>query len=276
MKKLIMWAKQMGKMCRYRSTGFGIAKRILAVLSVAALLGGCSVPEIVSSIPEMVKGEEPAEAEGEESSFVDIQKLRQENSDIFAWINVPDTDINYPVLQSFDGDDSYYRNHNVLQEADPKGAIYIEAANLNDMCDFNTVLHGSSPDDGTMFSVLANFLDRKFFEEHPYIYIYMDGNVLIYYTFAAFTREDTRLLAQYDFSFASGCQRFLDEIYEGKSMNKVIRSGWENMVKPENFIITLTTRNNSSGKQTVVVGCLVGDVAGKIDRYVDYSDEYGE
>ena len=266
----------MGKMCRYRSTGFGIAKRILAVLLVAALLGGCSAPEFVSSIQELVKGEEETETEGDDSPFIDLQKIRQENSDIFAWLNIPDTDISYPVLQSFDGDDNYYRTHNVLQETDPKGAIYIEAANLQDMCDFNTVLHGSSPDDGTMFSGLSNFLDRKYLDEHPYMYLYLDGNVLVYYTFAAFTREDKRLLSQYDFSYASGCQQFLDEIYEGKSMNKVIRSGWEDMVKPENFIITLSTKSSSSGKQTVVVACLVGDIAGKIDRYIDYSDGYGE
>ncbi len=271
----------MGKKCRYKSTGFRIAQRLLAVLAVSALLAGCSAPAAVSDvIPKLLNRENASDVSSEggsdDSYFVDIQELREGNSDIFAWINIPDTPINYPVLQSWDGDDSYYTTHNVLQEDDPKGAIYIEAANLKDMCDFNTILHGSSPNDGTMFAGLSNFLDRKYFEEHPYIYIYMDGNVLIYYTFAAFTREDKRLLAQYDFSYASGCQEFLDEIYQGRSMNKVIRSGWENMVKPENFIITLSTKSASSSKQTVVVGCLVGDVAGKIDRYVDYGDDTTE
>ncbi len=272
MKKLTMWAKQMGKMCRYKSTGFSWVKKILMVSAVASMLGGCAVPEAVKALPDIISSDAATEADSEESSFVDIQKLRTENSDIFAWINIPDTAINYPVLQSFDGDDNYYANHNVLQEDDSRGALYIEAANLKDMCDFNTVIHGSSPADGTMFADLSKFLDRKFFEDHQYIYIYMDGNVLIYYTFAAYTRENTRLLAQYDFSYASGCQAFLDEIYGGRSMNKVIRSGWEDMVKPENFILTLSTTNESSGKQTVVVGCLVADIAGKIDRYIDYSE----
>ncbi|WP_155838106.1 hypothetical protein [Butyrivibrio sp. FCS014] len=45
----------------------------------------------------------------------------------------------------------------------------------------------------------------------------------------------------------------------------------------ENFLITLSTRNNDDpSKQTVVIGCLVGDVRGEIDRYIDYSDPEDE
>ena len=55
-------------------------------------------------------------------------------------------------------------------------------------------------------------------------------------------------------------------------MNKLIREGWEDQVQPENFLITLTTKDMLSSKQLVVVGCLVGDVTGQIDRVVDYGD----
>ncbi len=230
---------------------------------VLVLLCGCSAP--------WGKKDEAGGNDGGES-FVDFEKLRAQNEDIFAWIKISDTNIDYPVLQSSDGDDSFYQNHDFLKNEDYRGAIYIEAANLKDMCDFNEVLHGSSTSDGTMFSQLDKFLDKDFFDEHPYIYVYMEGNTLIYYVFAAFTREDTRLLAEYDFSYASGCQAFLDEIYNGKSMNKLIREGWENQVQPENFVITLTTKDMLSSKQLVVVGCLVGDVTGQIDREIDYGD----
>ena len=55
-------------------------------------------------------------------------------------------------------------------------------------------------------------------------------------------------------------------------MDKLIRQGWEDQVQPENFLITLTTKDALSGKQLIVVGCLVGDVTGKIDREMDYGD----
>ena len=255
----------MSKICRYKHIDRYAFGKILAVLMALSLLAGCA------------KGAEAtvqdAQAENGEESQVDIAKLRETNEDIFAWINVPNTSIDYPVLQSSDGDDSFYINHNVDKEADPKGAIYTECANLKNMCDFNEVLHGSAPEDGTMFADVEKFLDRKYFEEHPYIYVYMEGNALIYYVFAAYSRSNTRLLQEYDFTCASGCQAFLDEIYNSRSMTKNIRSGWEGAVAPENFIITLTTTDNTDpSKQIIVVGCLVGDVMGKIDREIDYSE----
>ncbi len=252
----------MGKNGRYRYRGF------VAVCFALMLLSGCGKSS----------GSAADVANSSEDSHVDIKELQKENSDVFAWVTVPDTNINYPVLQNGEGDDRFYTDHNWLKESDPNGAIYIEAANLRNMCDFNEVLHGQNPGDGTMFSDLSKFLDRTFFEEHPYIYVYLDGNALIYYTFAAYTRDDKRLIEQYDFTYAFGCQAFLDEIYSGsRSMTKNVRTGWEDAVTPENFIITLSTASREDpGKQIILVGCLVGDLRGTIDRYVDYSDPGSE
>ncbi|MBE5830375.1 MAG: class B sortase [Butyrivibrio sp.] len=267
MKKLTMWAKQMRGISRYTSIDMKTVKRLLAGILIASLLSGCSAG---SEKGKLFGREDEASKESADDSFVDFDKLRDQNEDIFAWIRVPDTNIDYPVVQSSDGDDSFYKNHNVKKEEDGHGAIYIEAANLKDMCDFNEVLHGASTSDGTMFSQLSMFLDKSFFDEHPYVYVYMDGNALIYYVFAAYTRDDTRLLEEYDFTYASGCQAFLDEIYGGRSMDKLIRQGWEDQVQPENFLITLTTLDALSGRQLIVVGCLVGDVTGQINREMDY------
>ncbi len=258
--------------CRNKNIYVKALRRIFASFLAIAVLTGCGLKKDSEDLAGQGARDETAA-----DSHVDFAKLRELNSDIFAWIYVPDTRIDYPVVQSSEGDDYYYIYHNVNKEEDPKGAIYTEAANLTNMCDFNEVLHGQSPDDGTMFADLGKFLDRPFFEEHPYIYIYMDGNALIYYTFAAYTRNNTRLIQQYDFTYASGCQQFLDEIYDGRSMNKIVRTGWENAVEVDNFIITLTTTNKDDpSRQTVVVGCLVGDVQGVIDRFVDYSDPESE
>lgn len=258
----------MRKLCRYNYIDKNALKGILVLFCMLTFLTGCAASD------KSDVSQEPANEETDsESPRVDFAKLKSENSDIFAWISVPGTGIDYPVCQNLDGDDSFYITHNALKEQDPKGAIYTESANLTNMCDFNEVLHGSSPDDGTMFADLQNFLDRKYFEEHKLIYVFTEDNSLAYYVFAAFPRSNTRLLELYDFTYASGCQNFLDEIYDEKSMNKLVRDGWEHAVTPENFIITLSTQNRDDPtRQTVVVGCLVGDASGTIDREMDYSD----
>ena len=259
----------MHSFCRNNYIERSAVKKLLSVVLAAALLTGCG-----SSVgTQDESGAYGERDENAQDSHVDFARLKKENEDIFAWIYVPDSSIDYPVCQNLEGDDSFYITHNYQRQADPKGAIYTESANLTNMCDFNEVLHGSSPEDGSMFADLQKFMDKKYFDEHEYIYIYTKDNALVYYIYAAFLRNDTRLLEIYDFTYASGCQAFIDEIDGGKSMNKMLRTGWEGAVKPENFIITLTTRSKDDpSRQIVVIGCLVGDAAGTIDRVVDYSE----
>lgn len=106
---------------------------------------------------------------------IDFAALRAENQDIFAWIYIPDTEIDCPVLQSEEADD-YYESHNAYGEASEEGAVYTELANLKNMCDFNTVLHGRTTKDGEegLFSELYNFADPDFFENHETVYLYLE------------------------------------------------------------------------------------------------------
>lgn len=258
--------------CRYKYIDRITMKSIIAIVLAVMLIGGCGVKEApLDSAKESSKS--AVESESAADSFVYFPDLVAENSDIFGWVYVPGTGIDYPVLQNSQGDDSFYKNHNAKGVEDPKGAIYIEAANQRNMCDFNEVLHGKTLEDNSMFSDLNKFLDRTFFEDHQYIYMYTQDTVLVYVVMAAFQRRNTRLIEEYDFSYAYGCQEFIDEIYSGKSMGKNVRQGWEEGLAPENFIITLSTIDEvGTGKQTVVIGCLAADMNGTVDRVVDYSE----
>lgn len=202
---------------------------------------------------------------------VDFGELQVENPDIFAWLYIPDTDIDAPVLQSTEADD-YYENHNAYGKEDSAGAFYTELANLKDMCDFNTVVHGKTTEDGKegLFSDLYRFADPVFFETHEDIFLYLDGNLLSYTVIAAYERENTSLIREYDFTFASGCGQFLEDMYKTREMGKNIREGWEE-ITPYHFLLTLTTRQGTDpDKQFVVIGVLTGDAAGKIDRVVEW------
>lgn len=220
---------------------------------------------------------ESLEAEGQANGIanesaldaqIDFSALQKENPDIFAWIHVPGTTIDYPVLQSEEADD-FYESHNAYGQADEAGAVYIELANLKNMCDFNTVLHGKSGKDGTgAFAELYQFADPDFFGEHEKIYIYLEGNVLTYEIFAAYERENTSLLRSYDFTYLDGCAQFLDDLYGIRDMTMNLRDGWEGAT-PYHFLITLTThRQETDERQFVVIGILTQDAAGTIDRIV--------
>ena len=65
---------------------------------------------------------------------------QQENPDIYAWISIPGTDIDAPVLQHSE-DNSFYAAHDAAGEENPVGALYTENYNhtnfddpLTEMC----------------------------------------------------------------------------------------------------------------------------------------------
>lgn len=206
--------------------------------------------------------------ESAQDAQVNFTVLQEENPEIFAWLYIPGTEIDLPVLQSMQGDD-YYKTHNASGEEDAEGAVYIELANVADMCDFNTVIHGGAGAEETgPFGGLYQFADPDYFKEHEQLYLYLDGNVLTYEIFAAYERENTSLLREYDFTYYAGCRQFLDDLYGTRDLSMNLREGWEGLT-PYQFLVTLTAQKDTSDeKQMVVVAVLTADASGTINRVV--------
>lgn len=160
-----------------------LCRKILLLLFLACAISGCGINS---------KKDTAIATESAADSQIDFAALKAENSDIFAWLSIPDTRIDCPVLQDSETDD-FYSSHNAFGKKDVHGTAYIELANVNDMCDFNTVIHGNAsknPDSRDAasypFTDLYLFSDPTFFDEHETISLYLDGNVLTYEVFAAF------------------------------------------------------------------------------------------
>lgn len=85
--------------------------------------------------------EKKQEEDAEDEIPIDFASLKETNPDIYAWIEIPDTNVNYPIVQSAD-DDSYYLNHTIDGQEGYPGSIYTEKVNAKDFSDFNTVIYG--------------------------------------------------------------------------------------------------------------------------------------
>ena len=82
----------------------------------------------VSPEPVITEQKEPPQVP------IDFAALREKNPDVYAWIRIPGTDIDYPVLQR-EGDNSYYLNHTLEGKERPEGAIFTEGYNGQDFSD---------------------------------------------------------------------------------------------------------------------------------------------
>ena len=164
--------------------------------------------------------------------------LKEENSDVYAWIYVPGTNVDYPVLQH-PTDDAYYLEHNMDGSKGLPGCIYTESVNTKDFTDPNTVLYGHNMKNGSMFASLHNFEDQQVFEENPYFYIYTEDKTYVYEIFAAYKYNAIHLIYNFDLDNPEIFQNYLDQIFEVRDMSANIRQ--DVTVNADNRIVTLST-----------------------------------
>ncbi len=179
------------------------------------------------------------EQEGEAPDTVDFSYLQTVNGDIYAWITIPGTNIDYPVLQH-PSDDSYYLHHNLDGSYGYPACIYTEASNAKDFSDPNTVLYGHNMRSaGTMFAQLHKFAAKDFFEQNREVIIYLPDRELHYRVFAAYAYDDRHLLKSFDFQDETVFAEYLQSVYDIRDMSANIDRELE--VTSEDQILTLST-----------------------------------
>lgn len=186
---------------------------------------------------------------------LDWKKLHAVNPDIYAWIYIPNTEVEYPIVQH-PSKDEYYLNRNLDGSFGKPGCIFTQHYNHKDFLDLNTVVYGHNMKSGRMFRTIHQFEDKKFFEENPYIYVYTEDRVLIYEVFAAYLSDDSHILNTNDLTTTEGYAQYLEKVYrESKSGN--VRD--DITVTAMNRILTLSTCAKRSNQRFLVQGVLLND-----------------
>lgn len=92
---------------------------------------------------------------------VDITELKEKNSDTVGWINVNNTNINYPFVQT--KDNSYYLNHSFDKRYNEAGWVFLDYRNSKNINNKNTILYAHSRLDKTMFGSLSKVLKSSWY-----------------------------------------------------------------------------------------------------------------
>lgn len=185
----------------------------------------------------------------------DWEKLKETNEDIYAWIYIPDTKIDYPVLQD-PKELNYYLDHNVDRTTGYPASIYTQYINKTDFTDRNTVIYGHNMKDGTMFAGLHQYEDVDYIVSHPYIYIYTEDYTYVYEVYASAEFNNKLLPKAYDFDTEEGFLKFIDDVGTFRSSKKNIDT--ERKLTFEDRIVTLSTCvRGEAEKRYFVIGVLL-------------------
>lgn len=171
-----------------------------------------------------------------EVDFADLQA--NTNKDIYAWIYIPDTAIDYPILQH-PTDNTYYLNYNLDGSKGYPGCIYTEDYNAKDFSDPVTVVYGHNMKNGTMFAGLHKYGDSEYMDSHPYVYVYTEEKLLVYEIFAAHEYSDKHLLFNKDYTDSEVFEDYIEEIKDVHGMSHVLKEGVE--ITEDSRILTMST-----------------------------------
>lgn len=208
-----------------------------------------------------IEVEEDLSAEDEEEKVVipiDFQTLQGQYPDAYAWINIPDTPVDYPVMQSSDdrGED-YYLDHTIDGEANLPGAIYTQSSkNKQDMSDAVTVIYGHNMRNDSMFGSLNEYNDEEYRNNHPFIFVYTPEHIYKYEIFGTVTYSSDLILGKYDCNNSTEeYGEFLASLKEASHSPTWVSDELE--VTTEDRIIVLSTCNNNDTQRFLICGVLV-------------------
>ncbi len=182
---------------------------------------------------------------------IDFKALDEANPDIYAWITIDGTEIDYPIVQSADSND-YYLDHAVDGSESSAGAIFTEDYTAKDFSDFNTVVYGHNMHNNTAFGSLKNYRDEDYFSAHDKITVYTENDIFTYKIFLLiFLMTDTFFLTM--IIIVSRQEEYIDSIFGMRNMSSIIDDSVN--VDTNDKIITLSTC--SGNDRFLVQGVLI-------------------
>jgi len=108
--------------------------------------------------------------EDEGLSFGELQAI---NPDVFGWINVYGTHIDYPLVQG--EDNKKYVNRDAEGKYSIAGSLFLDAHSSPNFSDSNSIIYGHHMEKRAMFGEIGLFMEKHYFDAHRYGTLYYEG-----------------------------------------------------------------------------------------------------
>lgn len=128
-----------------------------------------TTPQSPDTVPSVPEAPVPTEPKPDVSRWpqVDFEELAKINPDVIGWIYIPDTNINYPIVQGQDND--HYLHYLFDGKKNRAGSIFLDYRCSPDLSDRHSILYGHHLKNKTMFSRLMRYKKQSFYDEHTEI-----------------------------------------------------------------------------------------------------------
>ena len=136
-----------------------------------------------------------------------------ENEDMAGWLQIPDTNIDYPVMWTPE-DEEFYLRKGFDGEYDKAGCLILDTDSCIEPSTTNLIIHGHNMKAGTMFGKLEKYADAEYGASHSTIYLYTPETLRTYELVAVFHsqvyKKSDDVFKFYKFFQAESEDEFLD------------------------------------------------------------------
>ena len=176
------------------------------------------------------------------------------NSDMAAWLQIPDTNIDYPVMWT-PRDEEYYLRRGFDGSDNKNGCLILDTDSCLDPLTTNLIIHGHNMKSGTMFGHLSDYADEAFYQEHKSIILYTEKCRRNYEVIAVFRsqvyKKTDEVFKFYKFFQADTPEEF-DDFYQNIKKLSLYDTGVEAEFG-DNFITLSTCSYHVNQGRFVVV-----------------------
>jgi len=238
----------------------------IVLAAVMLMMGGCGREEVRSEADEIRQMEayyDSIKTYLPDRNTLDFASLQTINPDIHAWIEIPGSAVDYPVLQNPSDDELYL--YTACDGSEYIGGSVFSQASYN-AADFNdpvTVLYGNAMWDGTMFGGLQMlYSGAEAMEEHSEITVYLPEETRQYTVFACIPYDDTHILYTYDFTDVYWYDNFFYNASKIRSIGAYFNEELTPVYGDRVIILSTSLQNGSEDGRFLVMAVLHDDIAG--------------
>ncbi len=110
------------------------------------------------------------------------------NEDMAAWLQIPDTNIDYPVMWT-PRDENYYLYRDFEGRDNQNGCLILDTDSSLDPLTTNLIIHGHNMRSGAMFGNLTDYEDFSYYEKHKQIILHTQERMQNYEVIAVFRSQ---------------------------------------------------------------------------------------
>ncbi len=110
------------------------------------------------------------------------------NSDMAAWLQVPDTNIDYPIMWTPE-DETYYLYRSFDKKENQNGSLILDTDSSLDPLTTNLIIHGHNMRSGAMFGNLTKYEKSSYYEDHKQIILYTKDRKRTYEIISVFRSQ---------------------------------------------------------------------------------------